>query len=477
MPPCNFGKRMSFTSIIFLFWFLPLSLILYYLVKDDKKEYLLLAISLFFYACGSIKHFFLFLVSLVINVVLGRLLAKVKEPRSLRTLMLSVGVIFDVLFLGYYKYSDTVFSLLGSLANHETASRNVLLPLGISFFTFKEISYLADAYTGKSILSPKPTHDALYFSFFAQIQSGPIARYTDQKCRPGFDLFAQGAYRFIVGFNKKILLADMLSHITAETFAAEYADMSVGYAWLGAICYSLQLFFDFAGYSDMAIGISQMFGYPCPENFNYPYMTRSVSEFWRRWHITLGAWFRDYIYIPLGGSRVSSRWRRYFNLLIVWILTAVWHGTGWNFAAWGLGYFVLIVFEKETGLPQKLRTPLGRLVYRFFTLLFINFQWVLFRSDSLKAGAGYIRSMFLCRPNALADSRAMFLIKDYSVFLFAAIVLCFPIMPWLEKRCRQHKMSHMMWELVLLLLNSVLFIWSVSFVISGQNNPFAYAGF
>ena len=252
----------------------------------------------------------------------------------------------------------------------------------------------------------------------------------------------------------------MLSNITSEIFSAPFENFSVAYAWLGAICYSLELFFDFSGYSDMAIGITKMFGYNCPENFNFPYMAESVSKFWRRWHITLGAWFRDYIYIPAGGSRVGKV-RLLFNLLLVWALTGIWHGSAWNFVFWGLGYFVVIAFEKYTGLPEKITSKVGQVLYRIGMLLFINFQWVIFRSDSLLNALRFIKRMFICGANPLADTRTLFLLKDYGVFILAAIVLSFPIVPWLEKQWESNEKVYNVIQTVLMCVVALLFTWSL----------------
>lgn len=289
--------------------------------------------------------------------------------------------------------------------------------------------------------------------------------------------FLRGVNRFIIGFSKKVLLANVLANITQETFAASGSSMSVSYAWLGSVCYTLQLFFDFSGYSDMAIGISQMFGYNCPENFCYPYITTSVSGFWRRWHITLGAWFRDYIYIPLGGSRVKSKGRLLFNLLVVWILTGLWYGASWNFVIWGLAYFIVIAFEKISGWPSKLKYNISKWIYRICVLLFINFQWVIFRADGFRAGLKYIYHMFFSPPNSLADARALFLLKDNFVFIVAAVIFCFPVIPCLEKTFRNGKILHAVFHVGTAIVCAFLFIWAISFVVSGQNNPFLYANF
>lgn len=220
-----------------------------------------------------------------------------------------------------------------------------------------------------------------------------------------------------------------------------------------------------------------MFGFHCPENFRYPYMARSVSEFWRRWHITLGAWFRDYVYIPLGGSRVNSKMRLYANLLAVWLLTGLWHGASWNFIIWGVAHFVLIAFEKTTGLPEKLNGKSQKILYRIFFLLFIIFQWVIFNADGFRAGMDYIYHMFFAAENPLADTRTLFLIKDNLIFIMTAVILCFPVVPWMEKRWQNKKALRFLWNAASLLLPVLLFLLAVSFVVAGQNNPFAYANF
>ena len=476
---------MGITSIIFIFCFLPVSLAVYHIVSDEKKEYVLLALSLFFYACGSLETFVLFVASICINILLGEGIVRTKRNKTLRLLLLLCGIVIDAGLLAYYKYTNFALINIGRLLGRKAATKSLIVPLGISFFTFKEISYLADVYTGKAAAA-NPVRGALYISFFAQVQSGPISRYNDMRLAEPqgegprssrFNLFSDGVTRFVVGFNKKILLADVLYKITSETFSAASANMSVSYAWLGAICFSLQLYYDLSGSSDMAIGITQMFGYTCGPNFNYPYITQSVSEFWRRWHISLGSWFRDYIYIPLGGSRVRTKRRLAFNLLVVWALTGIWHGASWNFVFWGLSYFAVIAFEKFTGYPQKIRSKPGRALYRIFVLLFINFEWVVFNSPGLRAGLRYIKSMLLSPGNPLADARTLFLLKDNIAFIVCAVIFCVPVIPYIEKKLAGGRYGKYIWEALFTGANIFLFIWAVSFVISGQNNPFAYANF
>lgn len=471
---------MAVTDIVFIFTFLPLSLALYYLVKKNYREYILLFVSLLFYACGSPEYFSLLLLSLIVNLSFGWLIGNCKGAQRLRICWLILGIVYDFSILGYYKYRDFVLLTVGRIAHFEVTMSNLILPLGLSSFVFKAVSYLVDVYCGKIEVKKNPVQAALYLSFFAQIQSGPISRAEDMQPVKNFSTFnnlADGLFRFMIGFEKKILIADTLSNITKETFAALPQNMSGAYAWLGAVCYSLQLLFDFSGYSDMAIGMSKMFGYKCPENFNYPYMAESVSKFWRRWHITLGAWFRDYVYIPLGGSRVNSKFRLYLNLLIVWAFTGIWHGSSWRFVFWGLAYFVLIAFEKSTCLPDKLKTKAGKCLYRVLTLLAINFLWVIFGADGLRRGIEYIKVMVFFPANSLADFRTSFLIKDNIVFILAAIVLCFPIIPRLANKFKRGRVTYFIGNFLLVTINSMLFIWAVSYVVAGQNNPFAYANF
>lgn len=453
---------------------------MYYIADKEAREYVLLAVSLIFYSLGSLQYIVLFIIAIIVTVTIGRYMHKVENIKGRSTLLL-IGISYNVCILVYYKYADFILSNLGLLGK-TIEFKNPLLPLGISFFVFKAISYLMDIYKGEAVLTENYVHDALYLSFFAQVQSGPLNRYNDMVMigtRQGEknNIFANGVQRFLIGFNKKILLANVLANITNEIFAAPLDNYSRSYVWLGSICYSLQLFFDFSGYSDMAIGLSEMFGYKCIENFNYPYMTESVSKFWRRWHISLGSWFREYIYIPLGGSRNKNKFKVYVNLFVVWMLTGIWHGASWKFVIWGLGYFVLIAFEKATNFPDRFETVFGKTVYRVFTLLFVNFQWVIFRAEDLQSGLNYIKRMFICDANSLADSRTLFLIKDYFPFIVCAIVLCFPVVPWIGEKLKNNKSAYVFYEFVISILVVMLFVWSMSFVVTGKYNPFAYANF
>ena len=474
---------MSITSFGFLFFFLPVSVIAYYIANDRAKEYILLAISILFYSIGSLKYSALFIIAIVITTTIGRLMGHTKT-KKVRKLLIVIGVIFNLSILAYYKYADFAIKTVNDVFRKNIAIKSLLLPMGISFFTFKAISYLADIYKGTIEIDKNPVHDALYLSFFPQIQSGPLSRYNDNKNQMialGYQdrtaLIYEGIFRFVIGFNKKVLISNTLANITDEIFAAPTESFSVSYAWLGSICYSLQLLFDFSGYSDMAIGISEMFGYRCPENFNYPYMIESVSRFWRRWHISLSSWFRDYIYIPMGGSKSKNRIKVYGNLFVVWLATGIWHGAAWTFIVWGLGYFVVISFEKMTGLPDRIKNKAFRIIYRVITLLFINIQWVFFRADNIKHGLRFIKRLFICEDNALADKRTWFLFREYFVIIVAAIILCCPVIKVIDDKASKNKKVYVVFQVMYAIVLLALFIISLSFVAAGKNNPFAYANF
>lgn len=470
---------MQFTDLTFLIMFMPILLVMYYLCKDKYRQIILILFSLLFYACGSPEYFLLLCCSVLadlsvagMNIYLRRKAASI----VMRRIVLALGISLNMAILGYYKYYDFAVFNLNQWAETQFAEKSLILPLGLSFFTFKAISYLIDTYKG-TIKEFDIITSVNYLTFFGQMQSGPIARYGsfEKLNEGGYDGVCSGIVRFSVGFSKKVLLANVLNNITVEIFA-DSTTLSTRLAWLGAICFSLQLYYDFSGYSDMAIGISNMLGYDCDENFNYPYATKSVAEFWRRWHITLGSWFRDYIYIPLGGSRAGKP-RLFFNLFVVWILTGLWHGANWNFVAWGLGYFVLISAEKILRLPERFKTRIGRTCYRIFTLFFINLQWVMFRCNSFSQGKSYIKAMFGNVSLEIPDTRAAFLFKDYFIFILMALLFTMPIVPALKKKCTESKRLEILYQTGTAIVVMFLFTVAFSFVVSGQNSPFLYGNF
>jgi len=469
------------SGLLFMIVFLPVSLGLYYISTDRAKEYVLLAVSLFFYAVGSADYFVLFVFSVFMTVILGRSISRT-EKTALRKLFLVLGILLNVSFLGFFKYYAPAVDLLNSSFNAGITLKNYALPLGISVYCFKAISYLCDVYNRKVELSAEPVHDALYMSFFAQIQSGPMSRYSELtrvETDARRELFFEGVYRFLVGFNKKILLSGMLVRVSSEVFNAPADKTSTSFVWLGALCNVLQLYFDFSGYSDMAIGISGMFGYRCMENFNYPFMSKSVGEFWRRWHISLGMWFKDYIYIPMGGSRTKYKIGVYFNLLVVWILTGIWHGTSKSYIFWGIGCFLAIAFERLTGYPKKFKSKIMKEIYRLFVDFYFGLTLVIFTTAETGGLVNFLKKMFIPTGNTFGDARANILLNEYLVFIIIGIVMCFPIVPYFNKKFEgeDNKVKKTVFDTVVGVLTITFFVLAISMVSGGFSNPFAYANF
>lgn len=471
---------MTLTSTVFLFIFLPLALLIYHISPDHLKEVVLVASSFLFYAILAPQYFPVFLSVIAFTIFIGKSFRYLNSKKA-KVFFAITGIIGLSCILFFFKYIGKASSVFGFSEFIGKPISKILMPVGISFYIFRAISYIVDSYNGVIVPSESLVYDILYLSFFPQIISGPITRYNEfhriKDINTLNNYIAPAVIRFMTGFCKKILIADILARISNEIFSTPFENFSVGYAWLGSICFSLQLFFDFSGYSDMAIGLSAMFGYGCKENFDYPYMTESVSGFWRRWHISLSEWFRDYIYIPLGGSRNKHRFQTYVNLLVVWALTGIWHGSSMTFIVWGLLYYIAISFERFTGLPKKINSNFLKTVYRILVLLFINFQWVIFNSPSLTYARHYLRRMIFCSPYELADTRALFLIKDYAFFIIISILLCFPIHSFVNTKISKKNILKNIYNAVCITIIFLGFILSIAFTVTGQNNTFLYAGF
>lgn len=399
---------MVFSSVSFLVFFLPCLLVLYFMVPRryrGARNFILLAFSLAFYACGGPKFLLLMLLSIVINYCCG-LLAGPKHRPAVRKAGVTLAAVLGLGLLGWFKYAGFFGEMLHALMPFIPVPQ-VTLPIGISFFTFQGLSYVIDVFRDAAAVQKNPLKLALYISFFPQLVAGPIVRYTtvadeiDER-HESVSEFSAGAVRFLFGLAKKMLLANAVAQIADAAFSA--VSPSVALAWLGAVAYTFQIYFDFSAYSDMAIGLGRMFGFHFLENFNYPYVSRSVTEFWRRWHISLSTWFRDYVYIPLGGNR-CSRARNILNLFLVWALTGLWHGANWTFIAWGLWFFVLLIGEKF--LWGKALSRLPSLLQHVYAMLLVILSWVLFRADDIGAALCYMAAMFGRAP-ALCDSRAVY---------------------------------------------------------------------
>ena len=385
---------MVFSSVIFLFAFLPAVLAVYYALKPSYRNCWLLLASLFFYSWGEPKNVLVMLLSIAVNYFAAILIEKSRGKTFLHNVLFACAVLFNLALLFYFKYTDFFIRNVNRAFSANIPLRNIALPIGISFFTFQILSYIIDVKRNKVPVQKNPLSLGLYISFFPQLIAGPIVRYIDineQIKTRSVDArkFNVGCVRFMAGFSKKILIADQLSPYVNTIFSQN--GISAPSAWIGIAAYTLQIYFDFSGYSDMAIGLGKMFGFDFLENFNYPYIATSVKDFWRRWHISLSAWFRDYVYIPLGGSR-RGKARTFLNLFFVWILTGFWHGSSWNFIFWGLWYFFFLVLER--GAWGKLIEKLPSFFRHCYALFVILFGWIFFRADGFMASLKYARNLF-----------------------------------------------------------------------------------
>lgn len=386
---------MVFSSTIFLCVYLPLVLLGYYICPKKGRNLFLLIVSLVFYAWGEPKYVFLMIFSILVNYIFGRLMDKNRGRQKRMKLLLVLSVVIDLGLLSVFKYTDFIITNVNAIFGSSFDLLNIALPIGISFYTFQAMSYTIDIYRNDVRVQKNLIDFGMYITMFPQLIAGPIVRYADvqdqlaERSVTTAD-FSEGVMRFVVGLGKKVLLANQMGAVWSEIYALG-GDVSALMAWTGAIAYTFQIYFDFSGYSDMAIGLGRMFGFKFPENFRYPYQSVSITDFWRRWHITLSTWFKEYLYIPLGGNRYGLA-RQALNLLIVWSLTGFWHGAGWNFVMWGLYYFVILFIEKLFLLKALDKLP--KLFRHVYALLLIVIGWVIFASDDVSVLLPYLGSMF-----------------------------------------------------------------------------------
>ncbi|MCR1898593.1 MBOAT family protein [Irregularibacter muris] len=460
---------MVFSSLIFLFLFLPIVLICYYSLGNRFRNPILLIASLFFYAWGEPKYIYLMVFSIMVNYFFGLKVAA--DSDSNKKFWLGVSVLFNLALLVVFKYADFLFGIKG-----------IKLPLGISFFTFQTMSYVIDVYRKDAEVQRKLSDLALYISLFPQLVAGPIVRYqtVDQQInsrKHSLDKFAEGINRFVFGLSKKVLLANQLALVADGVFASSLSNLSIVESWLGILCYTLQIYFDFSGYSDMATGLGKMLGFDFLENFNYPYISQSVSEFWRRWHISLGSWFRDYVYIPLGGNRVSKI-RLYRNLFVVWFLTGLWHGANWTFVIWGLYYGVLITLEKA--ILGNLLEKLPKIFRHIYLLCIVLIGWVFFRVDHISQGIGFIKIMMGLGTNPMINNKALVYINDYWYIVLASGIFSTPIVKKLKdiaikinEKSLQNGIAYGLHSLILIICMFMIVIR----LSSSSYNPFLYFRF
>lgn len=486
---------MVFSSPVFLFLFLPLVITLYYLTPRTLKNSMLLLASLFFYAWGEGFFVGVMLVSIAANYVTGLALNKHRGKATAKW-ALGIGVGFNLILLGSYKYAnffvDNLNWLLQNFSLSPIALSPVHLPIGISFFTFQAISYIIDVYRNDAEVQKDPQNVALYIAMFPQLIAGPIVRYHDiskqiiERHVRAAD-FAYGSRRFVIGLGKKMLIANPMGLVADQIFALPAGELTSSLAWLGVICYALQIYFDFSAYSDMAIGLGRLFGFRFLENFNYPYISQSIQEFWRRWHISLSSWFRDYLYIPLGGNRVAP-WRIYLNLAIVFFLCGLWHGASWNFVIWGLLHGGFLVLER-LGLVSLI-DAIWRPLRHAYVLLVVLIGWVFFRAEDMPSALNYLQVMFgIGSGDPELHHLSMYLHLDGLLTLLIGLIASAPIIPALKKWWKHYRDSHpnswlgdnpvvhaMEFSITVLALTGI-WVLSVMLLASGTHNPFIYFRF
>lgn len=454
---------MNFSGIIFLFVFLPISLLLYYIVPSKLKNVLLIILSTAFYLIAAYQFFLLLTVLAFLGFIIGLAVEKSAFPQLKKTLLI-ISVVVFVGCLCFFKYSEHLQKLF---PNNDLISLG--LPLGMSFYTFHLVSYISDVYSGRTKAEKNIMSFFLYVIFFPKITAGPIVRYNDfskfiSSRANSVEMISDGVARFVIGISKKSILAGSLMNAISNFSKVQSNVLSL---WLGSIAFTLYIYYDFSGYSDMAVGLGKIFGFDLPENFDYPYSSKSISEFWRRWHMTLGSWFRDYVYIPLGGNRRNkARWMA--NILIVWFLTGLWHGSNLVFAFWGLYFGVLIILEKT--LLNKIVRKIPGIIKTVTTMFFVNLGFVFFGSDDIFSAAEKVRGMFCVSEIPLINSETIFYLKNHIVLLIISILISLPIF----------KKTHLPQGVALVLKPLAIFVLivlSTAFIADGSSAPFLYTDF
>ncbi len=464
---------MVFSSLLFLFIYLPVVLAIYYIVPRRWRNLWLFIANLVFYGWGEPVYILLMLFSICINYFSGILIDRHRENRRVAKRILAADIVLNLAMLCFFKYFDLFASTLSLIPGISIPALHLALPIGISFYTFQTMSYPIDIYRGDAKLQRSFISFGTFVALFPQLIAGPIVRYKDIAEQldfraGGVDQFASGVRRFTVGLGKKVLIANNIGALWDIYAARPAAELTVLGSWLGILAFSLQIYFDFSGYSDMAIGLGRMLGFEFLENFNYPYISKSVTEFWRRWHISLGTWFRDYVYIPLGGNR-KGPWRQIFNLLIVWALTGFWHGANWTFLCWGLYYALFLIIEKLFLLKHLDKVPVLATVYTLFVAVC---GWVLFDLPSIGAAAVYYRSMFGFAAGGFKSANDLFNLREYAVVFIVCILACLPLGKKLYDR-----LSGRLKAWLTPVMIAVVLILSTAYLVNATYNPFLYFRF
>ncbi|NOZ46698.1 MAG: MBOAT family protein [Chlorobi bacterium] len=479
---------MVFSSLIFIYGFLPIVLAGYYLTPKKFRNTFLFISSLIFFAWGGIFYSLILLFSLVLNYFIGLGIAK----KSKKRFYLILGVTINLLILSIFKYAGFLIETSNAALKIFTFSPlkvpKILLPIGISFYTFQAISYLIDVYREDTLVQKKFINIGLFISLFPQLIAGPIVRYHDIAeqiihRKSTINKFSEGVIRFVLGLGKKVLIANNMAIIADHVFSLSNDRLTISSAWIGIIAYSFQIYYDFSGYSDMAIGLGKMFGFDILENFNFPYIAKSIREFWRRWHISLSNWFRDYLYIPLGGNKVN-KYRTYINLLIVFFITGLWHGASWNFVVWGLLHGFLMIIER-LGFERILKKLPG-IIQNTYALFFTIMAWVLFRANNFEHAFYYYKSLFNFNSHKMMDIKLIFELNNESFLFFVIAILgAFGFFPYLSKKIEYVTNKFEFSESTIILNKGILKILFVAIVlilcsaylVNNSYNPFIYFRF
>ena len=466
---------MIFSSITFLYYFLPAVLVVYFISPKQLKNTVLLISSLIFYGWGEPKYVFLMIATVMLGYVFGLLIEHFKG-KALSKLFLAVSVVLSLAALAYFKYADFFIANFNSVTGLSIPLLRLALPIGISFYTFQILSYTVDVYRGTVTAQRNPVNLGAYIALFPQLIAGPIVRYSDIDRQLAarshtFDKTAAGFRRLIIGLAKKVLIANTLGEL-CDTFT-QSADLSVMYYWLYGASYMLQIYFDFSGYSDMAIGLGKIFGFKFMENFDYPFISRSISEFWRRWHISLGTWFRDYVYIPLGGNRVK-RLRMLFNIFIVWFLTGFWHGAEWNFIIWGLYFGILLTIEKFffTDILKK-----HKIFAHIYVIFFVFVSFMIFSAGNLTQAFDYLRGMFGMKDLPLLSAETVYNLKNYGFVLIIAAIGATPAVKFIRNRFYARIKNTLLPDVAEIIIFAVLLLIVTGYLADGSFNPFLYFRF
>lgn len=465
---------MVFSSLTFLFAYLPIVLAVYYITPLRWRILVLFLVSLFFYGWGEPVYILLMILSILMNWIFGIRIEYYKKrdrKRSKRNLVLCI--ILNLSLLGFFKYWDFIATNLNAIGLSFMPVLNLSLPIGISFYTFQAMSYPIDLYRGDTEVQKSPVNFGAYVTMFPQLIAGPIVRYRDvaaqlKKRTETLDKFTNGITRFMTGLSKKVLLANSAGQVWEAVNALNPSETSVVTAWIGIACFTFQIYFDFSGYSDMAIGLGKMLGFDFLENFNYPYISKSITEFWRRWHMSLSYWFRDYVYIPLGGNRHGLK-RQIINILIVWLLTGLWHGAAWNFILWGLLYGIVLIIEKTFLLKKLEKAP--NWVCHVYTMIVVMIAWALFANTDITQAFHYIGMMFGGAASFI-NSATLFFLRDHFVLLTVCVIACTPFGKNLMHTIRE---SRFFWMIPVLTV--VSFLICTAFIVDGTYNPFLYFRF